>query len=94
MKSGIVSFLTLLFIFSSSGFSFSAVFSVDNTGDTDNLLGYTTGDGSNSLRKCIRLANAAPGLDTIYFAIPAAPYIITAASDLPVISGSVLIDGF
>ena len=40
---------------------------VDNVSDTDNGLGYSIGDGNNSLRKCIRLANAHSGADDITF---------------------------
>ncbi|MBX9852761.1 MAG: hypothetical protein K2X86_13540, partial [Cytophagaceae bacterium] len=44
-----------------------ATFIVDNKADTDNMLAYVAGDGNNTLRKCIRLANAAAGLDNINF---------------------------
>ncbi len=73
---------------------FPALFTVDNTADSDNLLTYTLADGTNSLRKCIRLANSTAGLDTIWFNIPSAPFLITCGTALPVISDPVLIDGF
>ena len=73
---------------------FPALFTVDNTADSDNLLTYTFADGTNSLRKCIRLANSTTGQDTIWFNIPSAPFLITCATALPIISDTVLIDGF
>jgi len=45
------------------------LFIVDNLGDIDNGSGYEAGDGTNSLRKCIRLSNSSPGSDTIEFAV-------------------------
>src|SRR6185437_2910211 len=72
---------------------FPALFTVDNTADSDNLLTYTAADGTNSLRKCIRLANSATGLDTIWFNITSTPFVITCATTLPIITSPVLIYG-
>ncbi len=72
----------------------AATFVVDNTSNVDPMTAYTLADGTNSLRKCIRLANASAGADVINFNIPGAgPFIISSASTLTV-TGSVLIDGF
>ncbi len=61
-------FYLLIFILSVN-FSYAATFIVDNNGDIDNNAGYIVADGSNTLRKCIRLANANPGADIINFNI-------------------------
>ncbi len=45
-------------------------FTVDSNADSDNALGYTPADGTNTLRKCVRLANTLIGLDTILFNLP------------------------
>lgn len=42
---------------------------VDSLGDNDDGLGYTAGNGKNTLRKCIRLANTNIGPDTINFSV-------------------------
>ena len=76
---------------------FSATYVVDNTSDTDNLLGYTTSDGTNSLRKCIRLADANSGADVINFNISGTgPYVISPVSTLPSLTDNagVTIDGY
>ncbi|MFL5730464.1 MAG: right-handed parallel beta-helix repeat-containing protein, partial [Cytophagaceae bacterium] len=70
----------------------AATFTVDNNGDIDNALGYVAADGTNTLRKCIRLANATAVLDTVLFNIPGPPYLITAATAL-IITRPVYIDG-
>ena len=72
----------------------AATFVVDNNLDVDNALPYTLSDGTNSLRKCIRLSNAAGGADIINFNIPAAPYMINlVGADLPTITTQITIDG-
>ena len=87
-------FLLLLVFFLAASTSFSATFVVDNTGDTDVGALYNPGDGSNTLRKCIRLANANPGADIIEFNIPGAgPYIINRVGPNP-ITDQVTINGF
>lgn len=54
----------------------------------------TTADsGAGSLRQAILDANAAAGLDTIAFAIGTGPVSINLSTDLPDITGPVLIDG-
>jgi hypothetical protein len=78
---------------------YAATFIVDNVGDADDLLGYTAGNGTNSLRKCLRLANSnanGPVVDVINFTnLPlGGPYTILPASNLPAIIDPVLIDGF
>jgi hypothetical protein len=51
--------------------------------------------GPGSLRQAIEDANAAPGRDGIAFAIPGAgPHVIQVASQLPVITDPVVIDGY
>jgi len=47
----------------------AAAFIVDNLGDMDDGNPYTPGDGTNTLRKCIRLANGNAGPDTINFGL-------------------------
>lgn len=59
--------LFCLFIFINSISVNAATYVVDSNADTDNLLSYTLSDGTNTLRKCIRLANANLGLDAIQF---------------------------
>jgi gliding motility-associated-like protein len=73
--------------------SYPAIFTVDNTGDADDAAAYVASDGTNTLRKCIRLANSNAGTDSIYFNIAAGPYLTTAATALPVITSPVFIDG-
>lgn len=75
-----------------AGRSYAATFVVDNLLNIDPGTAYVLGDGTNSLRKCIRLANADAVLDNISFNIPA-PYLITITANL-VISNPVLIDGY
>lgn len=48
---------------------------VDNNADTDDLGAYTLSDGTNTLRKCIRLANANAGADIINFNLPGSTVI-------------------
>lgn len=51
--------------------------------------------GPGSLRAVIECANAAPGLDTITFNIPGpGPHVLRPSSALPVITDSVVIDGY
>ena len=72
--------------------SHAATFVVDNLLNADPLTAYVLGDGTNSLRKCIRLANVDGVLDNIRFNIPA-PYLIPITANL-VITNPVLIDGY
>jgi hypothetical protein len=77
----------------------AATFVVDNAGDADDLLAYTAGNGSNTLRKCMRLANSnanAPTVDVINFnSLPGVgPYQITPVTNLPSIIEPVYINGF
>jgi len=91
-KAGIIVF----FLFFNS-FLYSATYVVDNTGDVDDGLVYTAADGTNSLRKCIRLANANAGADIINFNLGAAiPYTITLTAALPNLTDNsgVTIDGW
>jgi hypothetical protein len=77
---------------------FAATFVVDNNADTDNLAAYSLGDGTNTLRKCIRLANSntnAPVVDNINFNLSGiGPFSIILTGNLPVISDPVYINGF
>jgi len=57
---------------------------VDSLTNTDNGLGYTNGDGTNTLRKCIRLANTNAGSDTITFNVSGMINYVDSA--LPVIT--------
>ncbi|MDB5272302.1 MAG: alkaline phosphatase [Chitinophagaceae bacterium] len=59
-------------------------FVVDNLLNADPGGVYVVGDGTNTLRKCIRLANANAGLDNINFNIATGPFIILSASTLTV----------
>ncbi|MFK7970456.1 MAG: right-handed parallel beta-helix repeat-containing protein [Bacteroidia bacterium] len=61
--------LLLIPLFLLGAFAFGATFVVDSNADTDNNAAYTLGDGTNTLRKCIRLANANFGSDNINFNI-------------------------
>lgn len=54
-----------LFLYTHQGLS--ATFVVDNNANNDDLLPYLVADGTNTLRKCIRLANTTAGLDRIQF---------------------------
>lgn len=75
----------------------SKKFVVDVTSDSDNLLGYALGDVTNSLRKCIRLANENCGHDTIVFNLGAGgPFPILINSTLPSLTDNagVTIDGW
>jgi len=58
-----------IFLFLITGWAYAATFIVDNLGDVDDGKPYTPGDGTNTLRKCISLANETPGGDTINFSI-------------------------
>jgi len=58
-------------------------FASDNLGDGDDGEPYTPGDGTNTLRKCIRLANETPGPDTIKFGVSGT---ISPTSPLPPIT--------
>ena len=63
----------------------AATFTVTNTDDA----------GPGSLRQAMLDANAAAGADTIVFAIPGAgPHTISLASALPMITGTLTIDGY
>jgi hypothetical protein len=90
--------IALLFVLLSFN-GFAATFIVDNTTDIDDLLAYTAGDGNNSLRKCIRLANSnanSPTVDIINFSnLPAGgPYTILPTTDFPALIEPVYINGF
>ncbi|HVD96854.1 MAG TPA: T9SS type A sorting domain-containing protein [Cytophagaceae bacterium] len=75
--------------------SFGSIYIVDNTANTDNLAVYTAADGNNTLRKCIRIANAAAGLDTIRFNLAGVgPYVISVATTALAVTNPLLIDGF
>jgi hypothetical protein len=98
-KKLIYSTLIALFSLLSTLNSVAVTFIVDNAGDTDDLLGYTVANGTNTLRKCIRLANSnvnGPIVDLISFAnLPiGGPYTILPASNYQAIIDPVLIDGF
>ena len=68
-----------------SGLADAATFTVTTNADA----------GAGSLRQAIAAANAASGADTITFALAGAgPHVITLASQLPGISGVLVIDGF
>ncbi len=72
----------------------AAIFTVDNLNDLDDMAGYTPGDLTNSLRKCIRLANTTPGADDINFNIPGAgPFTINLTGTLPALTEQVSING-
>jgi hypothetical protein len=73
----------------------AAIFVVDNTTDIDNAATYTLADGTNSLRKCIRISNSTAGADVINFNIGGAgPFtIIISAGDLPSIVQQLTING-
>ena len=84
----------LCFVFSPF-LSNAATYVVDSNADTDNFLGYTLGDGTNTLRKCIRLANTNAGLDAIQFNITGST-VITCTSGIVWynISDQITIDGY
>jgi hypothetical protein len=88
-------FAVFLLLFSSF-ISFGNTYIVDNAANTDNLAVYSAGDGTNTLIKCVRLANANPGLDNINFNLPGvAPFIISLAAGAPlIITSPVFLDGF
>ena len=94
-----ISIFYLLFLLSHSLINDAkgAVYVCDSNADTDDNLIYTAGDGFNTLRKCIRLANGSAGLDTINFNLGGiSPFIINVPSALPIITaagGAVIIDG-
>ncbi|MBM3238248.1 T9SS type A sorting domain-containing protein [Candidatus Poribacteria bacterium] len=70
-------------LFLITGWAYAATFIVDNLGDADDVLPYTPSDGTNTLRKCIRLANNTPGADTINFSVSGT---ISPTSGLPTIT--------
>ena len=63
--------LTIAALFFMTALIYAATFVVDNLGDLDDgdPYIYIAFDGTNTLRKCIRLANNAPGTDTIIFGV-------------------------
>lgn len=74
-------FISLIFVLDSS----AANYTVTNTNDA----------GSGSLRQAILYANSSGGSDNIVFAIPGVgPHTIVLVSALPVISGTLNIDGY
>ncbi|HEY8401645.1 MAG TPA: right-handed parallel beta-helix repeat-containing protein [Cytophagaceae bacterium] len=94
MKYWYKSFLTGILFLVFAQVAVSAIYTVDNTGDADDGFAYTVGDGTNTLRKCLRLANASVGIpDIINFNLGAGgPFTITIGSTL-VISDPVTING-
>ncbi len=66
--------LTIVALFFMTGLIYAATFVVDSLGDVDNGSPYTAFDGTNTLRKCIRLANNATGTDTIIFGVSGTIY--------------------
>lgn len=90
--------ILVVFLFGITIETSAATFVVDNNADTDNLATYTLGDGTNTLRKCIRLANANlnnPTIDVINFNLGGVgPFTILLSGNLPVISEPVQINGF
>ncbi|MBN2031569.1 T9SS type A sorting domain-containing protein [bacterium] len=50
---------------------------VDNLGDGDNGTPYTPFDGTNTLRKCLRLSNNNPEQNTITFSVTGIIYLLT-----------------
>ncbi|MBX9851268.1 MAG: T9SS type A sorting domain-containing protein [Cytophagaceae bacterium] len=79
-KQVIVFFLLMLLFSESKGVNFI----VDNATDNDNFLAYTAGDGTNTFRKCIRLANNTPNGGTPHsIAFAGAITTITLTSSLP-----------
>jgi len=73
-----------------TGWAHAANFVVDSLGDLDDGISYTPGDGTNTLRKCIRLANNNFGGDNISFAVSG---IISPGSSLPeVVDDGTIID--
>ena len=89
-----VFFLISLSLLVNAQQSFAATFVVDNFLTTDPGGAYVLGDGTNSLRKCIRLANADAVLDNINFNLPGpAPFVIPIATNL-LITTPVFIDGY
>jgi len=89
------SYLFLFILFATPTYGITYI--VDSNADTDNLTTYTIGDGTNTLRKCIRLANANIGLDTINFNITGSTVItntIAGGGAWLSISDPVVIDGY
>jgi hypothetical protein len=74
-----------------------AILTVDTNSNLDNFLGYTAGDGTNSLRKCLRMANLMPGRDTINFNISGSTVITNNScfgGPWLAVTSPVLIDGY
>src|SRR6478735_2551374 len=84
----------LVFMVTNIYSSLALTFVVDNTSDIDLGAAYVAGDGSNSLRKCIRLSNTAAGTDIINFNLPGPAYLIVLTSALPAISSPLTINGY
>ncbi len=59
--------------------AFTLTYVVDTNGDADDGLAYTASDGTNTLKKCIRLANANAGADIINFNLPGSTVIANSA---------------
>jgi len=76
----ISSCFTIVALFLMIDRAYAATFVVDSLGDVDNSSSYTASDGTNTLRKCIRLANNTTGTDTIIFSVSG---IIFPMSSLP-----------
>lgn len=87
-------YFIIIYLFSNQLLT-AAVYNVDNIADTDNAAAYINGDGNNTLRKCIRVANLSLIKDTIRFnLVGVAPFTILLSSNLPQITSPILIDGF
>lgn len=69
IRFGFSSLYFIIAIFAIATSAFSSTYMVDNLGDSDDGESYSAGDGTNTLRKCIRLANDHIGADTINFNI-------------------------
>ncbi len=70
---------------------YSQTYIVDNPGDIDDSSAYVFGDGTNTLRKCVRLCNLDPGPNKITFDISDTTIFLTV--ELQVVDSSTTIDG-
>ncbi|MEE9529143.1 MAG: right-handed parallel beta-helix repeat-containing protein, partial [Dehalococcoidia bacterium] len=96
-------FLTILVLL--AGSAWANIYVVDNTGDVDDGQLYTEGDGTNTLRKCIRLANLGdpdeirfdiptddPGFNGVWWTIQ--PGVVTGVALPRIIDDETVIDGY